>query len=108
MPPPRSPPLTPLHRLETRDRCSYVARSRHSCRKSTRTPAPHPAGPIVRIRSLLGVSKSPVHLLVHTPANTPQIGAASHAFTMTASCILEEEGLLPKLHFHCSAARLIK
>ncbi|KAG8092673.1 hypothetical protein GUJ93_ZPchr0012g22216 [Zizania palustris] len=70
-------------------------------------PAPHPhphhAGPVVRIQSLLGVSRSPVHLLAPTPANTPQIGAAPQAFKMTVPCVLEEEGLLPKLQVVAAA-----
>ncbi|KAL5224415.1 hypothetical protein ABZP36_011054 [Zizania latifolia] len=66
-------------------------------------PVPHPAGPVVRIQSLLGVSRSPAHLLAPTPANTPQIGGAPHAFTMTVPCVLEEEGLLPKLQVIAAA-----
>ncbi|KAF0930831.1 hypothetical protein E2562_035408 [Oryza meyeriana var. granulata] len=60
--------------------------------------------PVVRIHALLGVARSPAHLLAPTPANTPLLAAAPpHAFTMTAPCVLEEEDLLRKLQVIAAA-----
>ncbi|KAG8084264.1 hypothetical protein GUJ93_ZPchr0010g10284 [Zizania palustris] len=59
--------------------------------------------PVVRVQALLGVSRSPADLLAPTPANTPQIAAAPHAFMVTVPCVLEEEGLLPKLQVIAAA-----
>ncbi|KAK3153401.1 hypothetical protein QOZ80_2BG0172030 [Eleusine coracana subsp. coracana] len=64
------------------------------------------ARPPARIQALLGVARSPAQLLAPTPANTPQIGAASAAAAAREGlllpdvmpCVLEEEGsLIPKL-----------
>ncbi|GJM91578.1 hypothetical protein PR202_ga07963 [Eleusine coracana subsp. coracana] len=63
------------------------------------------ARPPARIQALLGVARSPAQLLAPTPANTPQIGAASAAAAREGlllpdvmPCVLEEEGsLIPKL-----------
>ncbi|KAL5229638.1 hypothetical protein ABZP36_028414 [Zizania latifolia] len=71
-------------------------RPRHHC-------APGSGEVLLRGQALLGVSRSPAHLLAPTPANTPQIAAAPHAFTVTVPCVLEEEGLLPKLQVIAAA-----
>uniref|UniRef100_A0A0E0MB65 Uncharacterized protein n=1 Tax=Oryza punctata TaxID=4537 RepID=A0A0E0MB65_ORYPU len=59
---------------------------------------------LLRIHALLGLARSPAHLLAPTPANTPHLAAAPpHAFTITVPCVLEEEELLPKLQVIAAA-----
>uniref|UniRef100_A0A0E0F137 Uncharacterized protein n=1 Tax=Oryza meridionalis TaxID=40149 RepID=A0A0E0F137_9ORYZ len=68
-----------------------------SSSSSSCAAAAPPSPNILRIHALLGLARSPAHLLAPTPANTPHLTtAAPHAFTMTVPCVLEEE-LIPKL-----------